>query len=109
MDMKTRIKELCSERGISMNRLEEELSFGKGYISKLNSSVPNTANIKKISDYFGVSVDYLMGLDKTIVPMGATAGLSSEYIEVVVKARNEGFSPGDIELALDMLRMARKK
>lgn len=58
--MKERIKELCRLNGISMNKLEDILGFGKGYISKLGESTPNTAKIKKIADYFGVSVDYLL-------------------------------------------------
>lgn len=58
--MKERIKELCKMNGISMNKLEEVLGFGKGYISKLGESTPNTAKIKKIADYFNVSVEYLM-------------------------------------------------
>ena len=58
--MKERIKSLCKTKGISMNKLEETLGFGKGYISKLGSSTPNTVKIKQIADYFNVSVDYLM-------------------------------------------------
>lgn len=58
--MKERIKELCRINGISMNKLEETLRFGKGYISKLGESTPNASKIKKIADYFGVTVDYLM-------------------------------------------------
>lgn len=60
MDIKSRIKDLCKQRGISMNTLESELGFGKGYISKLGKSTPNALKIQKISDYFGVTVDYLM-------------------------------------------------
>lgn len=58
--MKERIKELCRLNNISMNKLEDILGFGKGYISKLGESTPNAAKIKKIADYFNVSVDYLM-------------------------------------------------
>lgn len=58
--MKERIKNLCKMHGISMNKLENTLGFGKGYISKLGNSTPNTAKIKLIADYFNVSVDYLM-------------------------------------------------
>ena len=58
--MKERIKSLCKEYGISMNKLEETLGFGKSYISKLRNSTPNNTKIKKIADYFNVSVDYLM-------------------------------------------------
>ena len=60
MDMKQRIKELCKQNKVSVNKLEKELGFATGYISKLDKSTPNTAKIKKISEYFNVSVDYLM-------------------------------------------------
>ena len=64
MTIKERIQNLCKSHNISMNYLEAELGFGKGYISKLGKSTPNTNNIKKIADYFGVSVDYVMnGVD----------------------------------------------
>ena len=43
-----------------MNQVESDLGFGKGYISKLGKSTPNATKIKLISDYFNVSVDYLM-------------------------------------------------
>ena len=60
MDLKERIKELCREKEISMNQLERDLSFGKGYISKLGKSSPNAIKLQKIADYFGVSLEYLM-------------------------------------------------
>ena len=43
-----------------MNKLEEELGFGKGYISKLDKSNPNVAKIKKIAEYLDVSLEYLL-------------------------------------------------
>ena len=60
MSIKDRIKELCKEHKISLNKLESELGFGTGYISKLDKSTPNTKKIEMIAEYFGVSVDYLM-------------------------------------------------
>ena len=61
MELKERIKQLCNLQHISMNKLEDTLGFGKGYISKLNNSNPNISKIQKIADYFGVTVDYLLG------------------------------------------------
>lgn len=81
--MKERIKELCRIHDISMNKLEDILGFGKGYISKLNDSTPNTSKIKKIADYFGVSVDYLLsGEDKQGYYLnGETAKMAQEMYE----------------------------
>lgn len=60
MTLKERIKSLCKNNGVSLNKLETELDFAKGYLSKLDKSTPNSAKLQKIADYFGVSLDYLM-------------------------------------------------
>lgn len=60
MNLKERIKNLCKENGITVNKLEKTLGFGTGYVAKLENSVPNTAKIQLIADYFKVTVDYLM-------------------------------------------------
>lgn len=60
MTIKDRIKDLCVKNEITVNKLETTLGFGTGYISKLDKSTPNTKKIKLISDFFNVSVDYIM-------------------------------------------------
>lgn len=60
MDLKERIQQLCKQSNVSMNKVETDLNFGKGYISKLGKSTPNVTKIHQIADYLGVSVDYLM-------------------------------------------------
>ena len=78
MDLKDRIKELCKKNHISMNQLEQDLDFGKGYISKLGKSTPNATKIKQIAEYFNVSVDYLMTGDKPEIP-----GFEPEHLELI--------------------------
>lgn len=63
MDLKDRIKTLCREQNISLNQLEQDLGFGKGYISKLGKSTPNITKIQQIAKKLNVSVDYLMSGD----------------------------------------------
>ena len=58
--MKERVKQLCKEKGISMNAAESEMGLAKGYISKLDNSNPNQKTLQKMSDYFGVSVEFLI-------------------------------------------------
>ncbi len=60
MTLREIIKELCKKRGLSVNKLEEELGFAKGYVSKLDKSTPNSLKLQKIADYFGITLDYLM-------------------------------------------------
>ena len=61
MTLKDRIKALCKAKKTSMNKIEIELGFGIGYISKLNESNPNSGKLQKIADRLNVSLDYLMG------------------------------------------------
>lgn len=60
MTLRERIKELCEKNDVSMNKLESDCGFGRGYISKLEKSTPNSQKLQKIADYFNISLDYLM-------------------------------------------------
>ena len=55
-----RLESLRKESKISQGKLEKELGFSNGLISKWKNSVPSHDRLKKLADYFGVSVDYLM-------------------------------------------------
>jgi transcriptional regulator with XRE-family HTH domain len=104
-------EKLLKIKGVTPYKVSVEAKVPQSTLSdwKRGRSMPKIDKLQKLADYFGVSVDYLMGLDKTIVPMELTAGLSSEYIRVITSAKDEGFSPEDIELALSMLKIARSK
>lgn len=94
--MKERIKKLCQDKGISLNKLEETLNFGKGYLSKLNSSTPNVSKIKQIADYFGVSVDWIMTGEET----NAGYYLNAE----TAKLAQEMYEDEDMRSLFDMKR-----
>ncbi len=64
MTMKDRIKALCKENGVTAQKLEQDCGFANGYISKLDKSTPNGSKLKAIAEYFGVSVDYIVGNDE---------------------------------------------
>lgn len=83
MDLKERIVNLCKERKIPVRKLEDDLGFAGGYISKLSKSTPNTDKINQIANYFSVSLDYLVN--------GKEPALESypEQAEMLVKIRND--------------------
>ena len=60
MTLFERIEELRNSRGISQGKLEKELGFSNGSISKWKNSTPNPERLKKLADYFGVTVEYIM-------------------------------------------------
>lgn len=91
MTLREIIKKLCKDKGISVNKLEEELGFAKGYVSKLDKSKPNSAKLQQIADFFDVSLDYLMTgkdnrlskknaeLDYTLLTDDDSRGILIEY------------------------------
>ena len=58
--MYEKIIELCTENNITVTALEAKLGFGRATISKWKESSPSVQNLKRVADYFGVSVDYLI-------------------------------------------------
>ena len=58
--LKDKIKELCVRNGTTIQKLEETLNIGNGVISRWDKSSPKADNLKKVADYFGVTLDYLM-------------------------------------------------
>lgn len=61
MTLKERIKRLANSEGLSIPKLEEELGFGGGTISRWDKSAPSADKLSKIADRYNVTVDYLLG------------------------------------------------
>lgn len=60
-----KLRELRQERAIGQVQLAKEIGVGKSVISlwELNRCEPTLSNLIKLSLYFGVSIDYLAGLE----------------------------------------------
>lgn len=63
-----RIKELAKKQGKSLNKVEEDLGYGKNVLYRLKNSNPSTERLQEIADYFDVSVDYLLGREEKETP-----------------------------------------
>ena len=62
MEILERITALCKEKGISRRQMEKEAGLATGSTSKWKTGFkPNQSSLKKLSDFFGVSVAYLQG------------------------------------------------
>ena len=55
-----RIRALCAERGVTIQKLEQTTGLSNGAISKWDTSVPRVTSLKAVADYFGVTVDELI-------------------------------------------------
>lgn len=66
---------LCHEKGISPTGAALEMGISRGAVSawKNGARIPNSAILTKISAYFGVSVDYLLGNEEKEKPTAEKA------------------------------------
>lgn len=55
-----KISRLASERGISIAYLEKTLGLGNATIRGWKESSPSVEKLKKVADYFGVSIEYFL-------------------------------------------------
>lgn len=57
-----KLKKLRKARGLSQEQLADRLNVSRQAISKweLGESTPDTDNLVALSDYYGVSLDYLL-------------------------------------------------
>ena len=58
--MVDKIKGMCEKEHISIKKLEEKLGMGNGTISKWEKSCPRVDTLKKVADYFNVSISYFI-------------------------------------------------
>lgn len=56
-----RIKELASKNGKSLAQTEKEMEIPRGSIKNLKKHSPSVDAVAKLADYFGVSIDTLIG------------------------------------------------
>lgn len=82
------IKELCDEKGVKPGKMCTEASVSKGLITDLKMGRKKTVHVEtaqKIADYFGVTVDRVLGAEKeTAVPKDVgLSPMESQLMEYV--------------------------
>lgn len=64
MDVYERLKLLCKGKGTTIQQMEIDNNMTKGHAYKWKKSTPTYENLLKLSEYFGVSTDYILtGVD----------------------------------------------
>ena len=54
------IKRLCKEKNTTIFALEKAVGLGENTVYKWAKSSPSVEKLKKVADYFGVTVDELL-------------------------------------------------
>lgn len=83
MSISGRIRGLCEQKGITINRLEKESGVGRGAIVRWDAHSPSAEKVSAVADYFGVTTDYLLtGEQKEPPPTPEGEGLDAEFMRL---------------------------
>lgn len=113
MDL-TVVKNLCKQKGITIYELEEACGFSKTYIYNWKRNTPSVDRVKIVADYFGVSIEYLLG-ENVEAPHSRT---KEEALEYAFRGRPdmkalfsvaENATAEDIEKAIEIIKVLRGK
>lgn len=55
-----KIKTLAAEKGVTISQMEEDLELPDRNTCKWNTVLPRVDTLKKVADYFGVSIEYFL-------------------------------------------------
>lgn len=77
-----KVESLCNEQKISIAALERMTGLSNGAVRRWRNSTPNTESVRIVADYFGVSVDWLLGRSQIRE--------KSDDLELGVSAHKEG-------------------
>lgn len=100
------IKSLCDEHGVKPGKMCVDLGISKGIITKLKLEQQksiNSSTAQKIADYFGVSVDRVMGVEKE-PPVHDDIGLNKQKILDLI----DDLSEAEVALLLERIQKIKE-
>ncbi|MDA9472679.1 helix-turn-helix domain-containing protein [Enterococcus sp. 5H] len=62
-----KIKKLAAENGVSVYRVEKDAGLSNGAVSKWGKTanqIPSSESLRKVADYFGVTMEFLLEDEK---------------------------------------------
>lgn len=120
MDFSARIKELRENRGLSQQKLAELLNIPRSSITNYETGgmkVPRQKRLNEIADFFGVTVDYLIGRTSTNELNPFEKNFVSDMDELTLEEIIKKYAPNvngkpatkeEIEFAIKSIRLLRE-
>lgn len=99
---------LCSQNGTSPNAVAAQLGLSSGSVTAWkNGAVPRETTLKKIADFFSVTVDHLIygKKEKSPTPEGAELDPVTRELFEIVNGSNED----ELKALLEMARLIKKR
>lgn len=95
---------LCNQQNTTPTSVVKDLNISVGSVTHWkNGKVPHHATLKKLADYFGVTVDYLLGEEKGEQPSAPTVpSLTPEEQFLLAQWRSHPDAQPFVRKLLDM-------
>ncbi|MGN0628362.1 MAG: helix-turn-helix domain-containing protein [Oscillospiraceae bacterium] len=103
MALLEKIRILAAEKGVSLAQFERDCGFSKNSVVKWDKNMPSGDKLLRAAQYFGVSVDYLLGND------GEEEEFPEIYFSFLRGAKELDLSQRDLDLLLDIARRFKKE
>lgn len=112
--MYARFEQLLQKHGITSYKVSKDTGITQTSLSNWKSgrSTPNVKTLQKLADYFGVSIEYLMGTEvenpENNKKIPQVEELDGVYLSWARKAQADGIKPEDIELAIKTIKAIKE-
>lgn len=104
MELLEKIRILLGEKGVSLAKFERDCGFSKNSVVKWDKNMPSGDKLLRAAQYFGVTVDYLLGNEES-----AAEEYPEIYFSFLRGAKELDLSEGDLSLLLDIARRFKKE
>lgn len=98
MDIGERLTKLREDRGYLQRDVADKIGIAPNTLSgyERNLRSPDTNTLVKLANFYGVSVDYILGIET-----------SNIYLSLAKEAEINGIDPEDIWLAIETIKKLR--
>lgn len=107
-----RVTELCQRKGISLSTAAREIGLSNSAITYWKrGAVPKASTVQKLADYFGVTVDYLLGNTESslIFRSSHTAPIAFDEKKIMEVAGIDPLDELDVEFIGDYQKLSEEE
>lgn len=99
MQFSLRFKQLCKDRGITQKQALADMGFHRNACQSWSEGKPSAETLLKISEYFGISTDEVLGVENKKTASLSGSGNEEEFMQLLSM-----LSPEEQERELAYLR-----
>jgi len=103
-------EELCKQKGVTPYKVSKATGISTATLTswKQGKYAPKIDKRRKIAEYFGVTLEYLDGVEKKEDTSALVDQIDTAYLSLAKDLQNDGIDPDDIRMMVETLKKYRK-